>query len=619
MQKKNDLDNLLRKCEKICSDVDLEQDKILHIEKFLKQKIYTKNNFVFNLEQSLINKCRNIFASVNIDQILAAKMKETIFYNLSNRKPWYFFHFIFSHKKIWSFLVLLAFTVGIFGSLVITTAPEVYAKETILHIESGNVEVRRDGQPINPSNGFLVKQGDVIKTFDNANVYLEYPNGNRSDMDSNTFIYLERLDFNLSDDTNSDVKIYLNDGRLLNNIYNSMLSDSRFEVDALNVNIEAIQAVFDVELNKIKEQKERNDEQQNEIKVSVLNSFVDVKVSNDETGEIVAKTLFENNQLQASGNGEYKTVDLSNEAIEKDQWLAKKIKEQNQSKKQMAQNTDNLGPDNLSLKSIENVVSSFLPKDKREETKQELSDIRILFKNAEYYRSKGLLGNAEDVLEEIEQRMENIFKTYNDLNSIDEVAGQMEEMIAYYRRYRTRLIPGISYDKYLNSFNKLELLMIDDELGQNKIKLDQAFEDSLVALNGDNLDTQNKAIVHYIELFAEALNFAAGMDEEDLKTDFLKNCADKSLNLVKSIAVKYGNDSYEYQKQAFAWQSNIQNIIEDYLDNSANLVLSNINNQIAGVLINLTDSSNTQSNIDTSSEAVDSMEATPEVKKNGNN
>jgi len=543
-----DLNNLLTQGTQLYSEITVDSKKQIFLKNTLFKHISGEKKFV--LYEYLTNKCKDIFDKISPNRIWVARMKEMVFDNLKEKKLWYVFKFPIFNKKVWSYIILFTFTIGLFGSLTLTTAPDVYAKDTILYINQGNVEIRRNGQAIKGENEFVLQEGDTIKTFKSAQAWIKYPDQNSSNIQENSLIYFQKLFFDARDITKSDVKIYLNEGRLLNTVFNSLLSESEFKITTTNADINAIHAIFDVAIQD-KEENNQKHKVENSVEVSVLNSFVDVTLKNGQGTEIQSKTVFKEEQLKVNNAGQYEVVNL-NDVLQDDKWLADRIHD-------ASANISEDPINNFNIDAID-TVKSFLSSDERDELKKEFIKIEDLFEDAEYYRQKGMLGTAEKFLEDIESRMNYIFENYKDLDEINQIAQEMQDLISYYRRYRTRYAPAVSYDKYLDAFNNLELLVTQDELSQNKAKLSQALENALIALGQENLELQTSAITIYVTTIQELVDFGMTIENEDLKNEFFKEVSDKSIQVVKSISALSLNSESEEMKTAFEMQKSIHQI-----------------------------------------------------------
>ncbi len=538
-KKNHEFDELTSKFSQLYANIKPSNQK----KKDLKIEIFNRR-FGALVEDNILEKSRKVFYSVVPGKIWVCRMRELILEKLHVNRPWYLFKFPFFRRTVLSYVILIAFTFSIFGTLTLKTSEEVYAKESILYIDSGTVEVRRDGQSINAENGFYVRQGDAVKTFDTSNVFIKYADGNETDIAPKSLVYLKTLDINQSDFSDSNIALELKKGRVLNTVYNSLLSNSGFVVNSFNVEINALQAVFDVEL--------KSDDNEDLVKVAVLDAFVDLKVLDENGIEKSSPTLFQNDVLVLTRQGDYQITSLSNAVIE-DKWLASHLESIYSNEDKQEQVSANA--DLMSFEPFKDFAVTFLSNDDRNQLKLDMNEIKSIFEKAESARQQGYMGKAEDYLDQVEDKMKEVFERYEDYEDFNALYQEIAQLIDFHRRNRTRYISGSSYDEYLTAFNKLEILASEDELSYYKALLSQDIEAFLVALNSGDIDSQAISINSYVADLTNTLNLLSSVDVE-IKQEILAKITEMSVSLSKSIYLVY-SDNLQNNALALSWQNAI--------------------------------------------------------------
>lgn len=538
-------------------------------KKVLKEKIISKIELLRSehLDSVFLEKIESLFANIVPNRIWIARIKEALFENITRPRPWYFVRFSFFSKKAWALIILVAFFFSIYP-VSIDKNVTVYAKQTVIYLEKGEADLLREDKVIKVKDGLVIYEGDIINTYNDAEIVVKYPDNNQSELTEDTYLEFNKLSFDSSDLTNSSVVLKLEEGRVLNKIFNSLLSESKFTVNALNVGVVAQNAVFDVAIT---------EEENKSVSVSVINSYVDINFIDDK-GHASSKTIFKDDQLNIGASGKYEVKNL-NDVIAKDQWLADQVSSQAH---EMLSLSDNEAVGESMLQPVTDAIQSILPQQKMDTLKQELDYIQNLFAEAEKYRNKGKLGKAQEFLTEVETRMNNLFVSYDDISEISELQTKMQDLISYYRKYRTKLMPGISYDNYLETFNDLEILVANDELNGKKAKFAQAFENSLASLNQGNIDIQISSINNFVKALNGVIEFSMTLDEKD-KNILMTEVNEKTVNLVKTISFVYADTSFEVKKNGLELQKLIQNVFYTYSFKDKSL--SQVYGEIQSVII----------------------------------
>ncbi|MFA6991885.1 MAG: FecR family protein [Candidatus Gracilibacteria bacterium] len=503
-------------------------------------KIRMKNNLMSKLEiaefsqySSIIMRVKDLANQIVLSVAGRTRIKERVFDAIpvfQQRKMLFPRIFIHNSKKLVSAFLVFVMMLGAISVFTLNTMVVRASSFTRLESFTLGVYIQREGQKLLPFQGMVLYEGDKIYTDENASASIKYFDNSVTRLAANSEITIDKLIKPDNSNSRSYVEVSLNNGVLWSRVFNLVGKGSAFVVKANDVYASAKKGAFNVEFNDKK------------LEVEVFSNIVDVGSVND--GTKVEKVV--SGKKAAIEDRRVAVVDLGKNDTDiawvKDNLNSDKKEQEDAENQLIAAKKEMLGVDDAESinfdVSLQEKALVFLTFDDVKKKKLELDLAEKNFIGAEIklkgeYLTKGEKAEINDVILDFEKKVNDFYKTIEDVEKVDPEYGQ--ELHAYIDDKLLTLKKELGLSSKATVY---ELKSVVDELivsgaktpeDAAEIKLDQTLDKladvSQVAANGDK-ELANDLMLQDKENVGDAIENIEKID--DSKVDEKAELVDKA-------------------------------------------------------------------------------------------
>jgi len=436
-------------------------------------KARLKDRIFMRLDYPIAESLREAASNTHVSPYDAARMKESVFAVITQKKQkWFFWENFFAlQKKVFAgvLVVLMSFSVFSFMSFDVSVARA--ESFTVLNSYKGFVSVLRDGKVLPLSPNMKLEAKDQVVTGDDGYASINFFDDSVSRLANDTVVVLNKLDKVDDSNVKSYIELSLKEGRLWTRVLNLVQSHSSFTVEANKLYVTAKKAAFDVAVSDKKTD------------VQVFNHAVDISgvpVNKAVSGQKI--TMDSNNKV---------SVGVLSKTEKNDNWVTTNL---DNDKKYLADTEQKLldakiasvggSKDNVSFeKSLQENAVLFLTFDDVKQKKLELDLYEKNFVTAQLVLSSATSSDeekqkAKDVVDKFSSDVKNFYAFVKNVAATDSKYG--DELDKYVE------------DKILAQKKSLSLVLPDSTLYAAKLSLDDLEisgnlkPEDLVAIKMDN-------------------------------------------------------------------------------------------------------------------------------------
>lgn len=242
--------------------VSMETEKVTdRVEKILaavavpsldaRAKARLKDRIFMRLDYPIAESLREAASNTHVSPYDAARIKEAVFANISEKKQkWFFWENFFAlQKKILAGTLAVLMTFSVFSFMSFDASVARAESFTVLNSYKGYVSVLRDGKVMPVSPNMKLQEKDQVVTGNDGYAAINFFDDSVSRLSNDTVVVLSKLDKVDDSNVRSYIELSLKEGRLWTRVLNLVQSHSSFTVEANKLYVTAKKAAFDVEIN----------------------------------------------------------------------------------------------------------------------------------------------------------------------------------------------------------------------------------------------------------------------------------------------------------------------------------------------------------------------------------
>ncbi|MCK9186109.1 FecR domain-containing protein [Candidatus Gracilibacteria bacterium] len=436
-------------------------------------KARLKDRIFMRLDYPIAESLREAASNTHIGLYDAARIKESVFAIISQKKQkWFFWENFFAlQKKLFAGALAVMMSFSVFSFLSFDASVARADSFTVLNSYKGYVSVLRDGNVLQVSENMRLQEKDQIVTGNDGYAAINFFDDSVSRLSSDTVVVLNKLDKVDDSKVRSYIELSLKGGRLWTRVLNLVQSHSSFTVEANELYVTAKKAAFNVAMDD-----EKTD-------VQVFNHVVDI------SGVPVNKAV--SGQKVTMDNNKNVSVEVLSNTEKSDDWVTTNLSDD---KKYLADTEERLlvakiesvggNPNNVSFEnSLQENAVLFLTFD---DVKSKKIELDLSEKN--FVTAQLVLSSADSSEEEKQKAMKAVDEFSADVKNFYEFVKSVSSTDEKYADELNKYVE----DKILAQKKSLSLVLPDSPLYTAKVILDDLETsgnlkpEDLVAIKMDN-------------------------------------------------------------------------------------------------------------------------------------